>query len=86
MAAGGLGSDPEPLSHSHPTHDRTENMATESKATTTRERKATTARQSKPRLKPAETVLEDNPTDPDNGDPAGWPEWTDRLAYTLTRR
>jgi hypothetical protein len=48
-------------------------MATESKATTTRERKATTARQSRPRLNPAETVLEDNPTDPDNGDPAAGP-------------
>ena len=60
-------------------------MATTSKASTSRESKPTD-RRGKPRPGPVEEVLEDNPTDPDNGDPAGWPEWTDRHAYTLTRR
>ena len=53
-------------------------MATQSKATRTR--------LSKPRPQPVEEVLEDDPTDPDNGDPAGWPDWTDRHIYTITKR
>lgn len=40
---------------------------------------------SKARPEPAETVLEDDPTDPDNGDPAGWPEWTDAYRYVPRR-
>ena len=83
--AGGLGSDPGPLSLSPRGRMRTKSMATQSKPTRRRESKPT-ARPSKPRPGPVDEVLEDDPTDPDNGDPAHWPEWTNRHAYTLRRR
>jgi hypothetical protein len=37
-------------------------------------------------LPAADAAAEDDPSDPDNGDPATWPEWTDRHAYRPTRR